>query len=73
MGEYYDWKLGRFEASLKEAVNTALREGVNGRDINAALRSAIIAGAEHSALTVIHTTQGPDVAANEEDGAAPLI
>ena len=72
MGEYYDWKLGRFEASLKEAVNTALREGVNGRDINAALRSAMITGAEHSALTVIHATQAPRVAANKEDGAAPV-
>ena len=37
MGEYYNWKLGRFEAALKEAVHTALREGVERRDINAAL------------------------------------
>jgi hypothetical protein len=68
MGEYYDWKLGRLEAALREAINTALREGVAGRDINVALRSAIIAEVEYPAMAAIHSTQKLGVAANEDDG-----
>ena len=70
MGEYYNWKLGRFEAALKEAVHTALREGVERRDINAALRSVILADAEHPAMTAIHNKQSPG-AANEDNGKSP--
>jgi hypothetical protein len=63
---YIVGKLGRFDAALREAVNTALRQGIGGGDINAALRATIIAEMEHPAMATIHNTRSSLIAAKED-------